>query len=66
MVTSKGRIELNRLLKAKDEAEREIARHEREKLKIGLDVKAFWLSIVSLIVAGMALFISALNRWYVR
>ena len=63
MVTSKGRIELNRLLNAKNEAEREIERHEREKKQLRLDAKSIWHSRISLFISIIALVIVLWDRW---
>ena len=57
-----GQMELDRLLKAKEEAERESERHEREKTKLRLDKIAVTVSLVSLFVSFFALWFSTRDR----
>ena len=62
--THAGRIELAELLKAREAKQRELERHEREKLKISLDVAALVVSLFSIVFAACALGIAALNCYW--
>jgi len=64
MFTDAGRLELARLLKAREDKQRELERHGREKIKIKLDVTALVVSLFSIGFAACALWISALNRYW--
>jgi hypothetical protein len=59
-----GSLELNRLLGTQAEKTRKIQRHQREKLKIRLDVSALCVSFLAILFSATALGISALNRYW--
>jgi len=51
VLTHEGREELNRLVNARENGQREVERHEREKEQLCISRTALWVSVISLLVS---------------
>jgi len=63
-LTLAGRAEINRILNAQADRQRELARHDREKTKLWIDKLALAVSVISIFISGIALSVSMCNRYY--